>query len=65
MSDQPTYRFRHSNVDLETYIENMRFRATFLRREAATKISQAEVIEDEADRLSRDLDAVEGEGTKA
>lgn len=61
MSEQPTYRFRHSNVDLEDYIENMRFRATCLRREAATKISQAEVIEEEANRLSLDLELVEDE----
>lgn len=58
MSAQPTYRFRYANMTLGNHLENMRFRAKKLRREAEVLLVRAAAIENEADALSNDLQAV-------
>jgi hypothetical protein len=53
--DWPIYKFKWSNVDLDAYLDGMRFRATELRRKAQTLIAQAEIIEEERAKLSVEL----------
>lgn len=52
---QPACRFRHTNVDLQRYVDGCRARARKLRREAELLVTRAEVIEIEADMLSVEL----------
>jgi len=47
MADDRTYRFRHSNVDLEQFVKGRRFAADRLRREAEVLLKRADQIEAE------------------
>lgn len=45
--DQPTYRFKWTNMDLDRFVENRRAAAVLLRRDAAKLTLRAEQIEEE------------------
>jgi hypothetical protein len=55
---QPLYKFKWTNVDLNSYIENRRFVAKQKRREAEVLIKQAEAIEEEMQELNSVLEPV-------
>lgn len=58
---QPTYKFRHSNISLDNYREDLKYRAMNLRREAADKNLQAQMLEDFAREIGHDLVEVDNE----
>lgn len=53
--EQPTYKFKYRNVDLDSYLDGMRFRADELRRKARMLDAQAEMIDEERAKLSVEL----------
>ena len=61
---QPTYKFKWTNVDLNSYIENRRFVAKQKRREAEVLIKQAEAIEEEMQELQLVLEPVKEKEVK-
>jgi hypothetical protein len=56
--EQPTYRFKWSNIDLDRFVENRRAAAVLLRREAAKLTLQAEQIEEEVHQWKDALEEV-------
>lgn len=59
MDDEKTYRFRWSNYDLNSYIDNRRQVARNLRAQAANLTLQAEQIDNEMHELRNSLAEVE------
>ncbi len=51
MSDQPLYRFKWINVDLDDYAKGLRTKASNLRREAELLLKRA----DQIDEISYDI----------
>lgn len=62
---QPTYKFKHTNVDLEGYMQDRRFVAQRKRRDAEVLIKEAEAIEMEMGQLSVNLFLVEEKKVKS
>lgn len=58
MSEGTLYKFKWSNVDLDSYVSSRMAAATLLRREAEKLLLQAAQIEDDARQLEVDLVAV-------
>lgn len=56
--DQPAYRFRWSNYDLDRYVEGRIEAAKGLRHDAHILTVKADVIEQEARKLKQDLQEV-------
>lgn len=52
---QPTYKFRHSNVDKKRYCENLKAEAAAVQQEIEKLTVKREMLQDFALRLEMDL----------
>jgi hypothetical protein len=59
--ESTVYRFRWSNLTLATYLENRKFVAQALRRDAEILMKRAEQIDAEMSELRRSLEEVPGD----
>jgi hypothetical protein len=57
--EQPTYRFKWENLDLDSYVDGLRAKACMLRDEAKILMARAEQIDDFIMDLRHDLLPVE------
>lgn len=59
---QPTYKFRHSNVDKKRYCENLKAEAALVQREIDKLSVKRDMLQDFALRLDMDLLEASEEG---